>query len=229
MVVLDLDIGKLRYIDSVHQGRITTLMSNTLTLEEQVQRADLLIGAVLVPGAKAPEVVTEDMVRSMKPGAVIVDISIDQGGCVATSHVTTHADPTYVQHGVVHYCVGNMPGAVPHTSTYALTNVTIPYAVRLADGMREAFSRDAGLAEGVNVAQAQVTNRGVADAHGLTYRPVASVLGPVGASRGAAGGQTGRPRCRSSGSTSTTSGSSAASPTTPCRPTDVTWGPTRRT
>jgi alanine dehydrogenase len=141
VTVLDLDIGKLRYIDSIHKGRISTFMSNRLTLEEVVARADLVIGAVLVPGARAPHVVTEEMVASMQPGAVIVDISIDQGGCVATSHVTTHADPTYVTHGVVHYCVGNMPGAVPHTSTYALTNVTVPYAAAARQRRRRGARR----------------------------------------------------------------------------------------
>lgn len=177
VTVLDLDIGKLRYIDSVHKGRISTLMSNRLTLEEEVARADLLIGAVLVPGAKAPQVITEEMVASMKPGAVIVDISIDQGGCAETSRVTTHENPTYVVHDVVHYCVGNMPGAVPHTSTYALTNVTMPFAVRLAAGVDGALADDPGLLEGVNVAHGQVTNQGVADAHGLPFAPPSKVLG----------------------------------------------------
>lgn len=177
VTVLDLDIGKLRYIDSVHKGRITTLMSNRLTMEGAVREADLLVGAVLVPGAKAPHVVTEDMVRTMKPGSVIVDISIDQGGCVETSRVTTHSDPTYIEHGVVHYCVGNMPGAVPHTSTYALTNVTMPYAIRLANGVGEALAGDRGLLAGVNVAHGQVTNSGVAEAHGLKSVDAAEVLG----------------------------------------------------
>ena len=170
VTILDLDIGKLRYIDSVHKGRITTLMSNRLTLEEQICEADLVIGAVLVPGARAPVVVSEDMVAAMQPGAVIVDISIDQGGCIATSHVTTHTDPTYVKHGVVHYCVGNMPGAVPRTSTYALTNVTMPYAVRIANaGVRQAVADDRGLAEGLNVVAGAVTNRCVAEAHAMSF------------------------------------------------------------
>lgn len=177
VTVLDLDIEKLRAIDSIQQGRIRTLMSNRLTLEQEVERADLVIGAVLVPGARAPHVVTEDMVASMKPGSVIVDISIDQGGCVATSHVTTHADPTYVTHGVVHYCVGNMPGAVPHTSTFALTNVTVPFALRLANGVAEALADDPGLLEGVNVAKGQVTNVGVGEAHGLPIASPREVLG----------------------------------------------------
>ncbi|MDP9405357.1 MAG: alanine dehydrogenase [Actinomycetota bacterium] len=177
VTILDLDIGKLRYIDSVHKGRITTLMSNRLTLEEQVAQADLLIGAVLVPGARAPQVVTEDMVASMRPGAVLVDISIDQGGCIETSSVTTHTEPTYVRHGVVHYCVGNMPGAVPRTSTYALTNATMPYVVRLADANVDgALRAERGLAEGVNVVGSRVTNAGVAEAHDLEHTPLSTAL-----------------------------------------------------
>ncbi len=177
VVILDLDPGKLRFVDSIQRGRINTLVSNRLTAEFEVAKADLVIGAVLVPGARAPHVVTEEMVASMKPGAVVVDISIDQGGCIATSHVTTHSAPTYVKHGVVHYCVGNMPGAVPHTSTYALTNVTMPYAVRLANGVRDALVADRGLLEGVNVANGEVTNGGVAEAHAMAYRPARDVLG----------------------------------------------------
>ncbi len=177
VVVLDLDVGRLRYIDSVQQGRITTLTSNKLTLEEEVAKADLVIGAVLIPGAKAPTVVTREMLKTMKPGAVLVDISIDQGGCFETSKVTTHSDPTYVVDGIVHYCVGNMPGAVPHTSTYALTNVTMPYAVRLANDTRAALERDAGLMEGVNVARGKITNAGVAAAHGLDHVGVMDALG----------------------------------------------------
>lgn len=178
VTVLDLDVDKLAYIDTVHKGRMMTLTSNTLTVEEQVAEADLVIGAVLVPGARAPEVISEDMVRSMRPGAVLVDISIDQGGCAATSHVTTHADPTYVTHDVVHYCVGNMPGAVPRTSTFALTNATLPYAVRLASlGLRQAAQRDPGFAAGLNVYQGVVTNAGVAEAHELEHVEVGEVLG----------------------------------------------------
>lgn len=176
VTVLDLDVGKLRYIDSIQKGRITTLMSNRLTLEEEVARADLVIGAVLVPGAKAPTVVDRAMLGTMKPGAVMVDISIDQGGCFETSHVTTHDDPTYVVDGIVHYCVGNMPGAVPHTSTYALTNVTMPYAVRLARGVDDAMRADAGLAAGLNVHGGLVTNAGVGEAHGMEHVTPASVL-----------------------------------------------------
>ena len=176
VTILDLDIGKLRYIDSVHKGRITTLMSNRLTLEEQIAEADLVIGAVLVPGARAPIVIDEEMVASMPAGSVLVDISIDQGGCVATSHVTTHTDPTYVKHGVVHYCVGNMPGAVPRSSTYALTNATLPYVTRIANaGVDQAVATDRGLAEGVNTAQGSVTNAGVAEAHDMPYVELSKV------------------------------------------------------
>jgi alanine dehydrogenase len=176
VTILDLDVGKLRYIDSVHRGRITTLSSNRLTLEEQIPTADLLIGAVLVPGARAPVVVTEEMVASMRRGAVLVDISIDQGGCAETSRVTTHTHPTYVKHGVVHYCVGNMPGAVPRTSTFALTNATMPYLVRLASEGAEGTARaHRGFASGINVISGHVTNAGVAEAHGLPYTPIGEV------------------------------------------------------
>jgi alanine dehydrogenase len=178
VTILDLDIGKLRYIDSVHKGRITTLTSNTLTLEEQVATADMLIGAVLVPGARAPRIITEDMLASMRPGSVLVDISIDQGGFAATSRVTTHTDPTYVEHGVVHYCVGNMPGAVPRTSTYALTNATMPYVVRIAhDGIRAAAAAEQGVALGVNTTEGVLTEPGVAEAHGLPHKPLHEVWG----------------------------------------------------
>lgn len=179
VTVLDINADPLRAIDSLHQGRITTLTSNRLTLEEQVSHADLVIGAVLVPGARAPQVITEEMVASMPRASVLVDISIDQGGCAATSRMTTHQEPTYVKQGVVHYCVGNMPGAVPRTSTYGLTNATLPYVVRLAQhGVRAAVRADPGLAEGVNVIAGAVTNHGVADAHGIAHTPLVEALGP---------------------------------------------------
>lgn len=174
--VLDLDVDKLRAIDAIHQGRITTLTSNRLTVEEQVAEADLVIGAVLIPGARAPTVVTDVMVRSMRPGAVVVDISIDQGGCVETSRLTTHSDPTFVRHDVVHYCVGNMPGAVPRTSTYALTNATLPYALRLADQGITASCTDPHIAAGVNTTRGALTNQGVADAHGMEAHRLDEVL-----------------------------------------------------
>lgn len=177
VIVIDKDLDRLRYIDQIHKGRIITLMSDQLTLEQRVREADVLIGTVLIPGAKAPKLVTEEMVSSMRPGSVIIDISIDQGGCVETSHMTTHSDPTFVKHDVVHYCVGNMPGAVPNTSTYALTNVTLPYALAIADlGLEEAVRGDAALAAGVNVFAGAVTNRGVAEAHGLAFTPLSSAV-----------------------------------------------------
>jgi alanine dehydrogenase len=181
VVVVDKNLDRLRYIDQIHKGRIITLMSDQLTLEQRVAEADILIGTVLVPGAKAPKLVTEEMVASMRPGSVIIDISIDQGGCVETSKMTTHSDPTYVVHDVVHYCVGNMPGAVPNTSTYALTNVTLPYALEIADeGLAAAIRSDPALALGVNVAAGAVTNEGVAEAHGLPFTPLAEVAGRLG-------------------------------------------------
>jgi alanine dehydrogenase len=177
VVVIDKDLDKLRFIDQIHKGRIITLMSDQLTLEQRVREADVVIGTVLVPGAKAPKLVTEEMVASMRPGSVIIDISIDQGGCVETSRMTTHSDPTYVVHGIVHYCVGNMPGAVPNTSTYALTNVTLPYAMDIASkGLEGAAREDPALALGVNVHSGRVTNEGVAEAHGLECTPLASLI-----------------------------------------------------
>ena len=168
VIVLDRNINKLRDIDRIHQGKILTLASNRLSVEETVIAADLVIGAVLIPGAIAPKVVTEDIVKEMQPGAVLVDISVDQGGCFETSKMTTHSDPTYVVHDVVHYCVGNMPGAVPHTSTYGLTNATMPYVVALAEqGLEAAVRQDPALALGVNVYQGAVTYAPVAEAHGL--------------------------------------------------------------
>jgi alanine dehydrogenase len=179
VVIVDLDIDRLRHVDELHRGRIQTVASSGLALERLVPHSDLVIGCVLVPGARAPKVVTEPMVGSMRPGTVIVDISIDQGGCFATSHMTTHSDPTYVAHGVVHYCVGNMPGAVPRTSTYALTNVTLPYVAEIAElGIEEAIRRDAALARGVNVFGGEITNPGVAQAHDLPSAPLAVAGGP---------------------------------------------------
>jgi alanine dehydrogenase len=170
VVVLDKNINKLRDIDRIHQGKILTLASNRLSVEEAVISADLVIGAVLIPGALAPMVVTEDVVKEMKPGSVLVDISVDQGGCFETTRMTTHSDPTYVVHDIVHYCVGNMPGAVPHTSTYGLTNATLPYVVELAEhGLKGAIGRDPALATGVNVFEGNVTYAPVAEAHGLAY------------------------------------------------------------
>ncbi|MBW3595277.1 MAG: alanine dehydrogenase, partial [Actinobacteria bacterium] len=177
VLVLDKNMNKLREIDKIHKGRIMTIASNQLSVEEAVISADLVIGAVLIPGARAPKIVSEQIVKDMKPGAVVVDISIDQGGCFETSRMTTHSDPTYVVHDVVHYCVGNMPGAVPHTSTYALTNATLPYVVDLANkGLEQAVRDDPHLAPGVNVYKGAVVYEPVAEAHGLGYVPLTSLL-----------------------------------------------------
>ena len=163
--LLDKNIDRLRHVDQIQMGRITTITSNRGAVERSVAEADLVIGAVLVPGGRAPTVVSEDMIRSMKPGAVVIDIAIDQGGCIETSHETTHSDPTFIKHGVVHYAVGNMPGAVPHTSTLALTNATLPYLADLARfGAAEAVHRDAALAMGLNIAAGSVTNAAGAEA-----------------------------------------------------------------
>lgn len=178
VVIVDRDIERLRFVDQIHRGRIQTLASSTLALERLVPEADVVIGTVLVPGARAPRLVSRRMVASMNPGSVIVDISIDQGGSVETSHMTTHSDPTYVEEGVVHYCVGNMPGAVPRTSTYALTNVTLPFALAIADhGLVAAAHADPHLAPGVNTYAGAVTNAGVGEAHGLPVTPLDEALG----------------------------------------------------
>jgi alanine dehydrogenase len=170
VVVLDLNINRLRDIDRIHQGRILTLASNRLAVEESVASADLVIGAVLVPGARAPKVVTDEMVSGMMPGAVVVDISVDQGGCFETTRMTTHSDPVYLVHDVVHYCVGNMPGAVPHTSTYGLTNETLPYVMALADkGLETAVKDDPALARGVNTYKGKLVYEPVAEAHGFSW------------------------------------------------------------
>ncbi|MFN2488993.1 MAG: alanine dehydrogenase [Actinomycetota bacterium] len=177
VVILDRNINKLRDVDRIHKGRILTLASNRLSVEQTVVQADLVIGAVLVPGALAPKIVSEANVKEMKPGSVIVDISIDQGGCFETSHMTTHSDPTYVIGEVVHYCVGNMPGAVPHTSTYALTNATLPYVAALADqGVEASIAEDPALARGVNVYRGALVYEPVAEAHGLGWTPLAEAL-----------------------------------------------------
>ncbi|HVT68970.1 MAG TPA: alanine dehydrogenase [Trebonia sp.] len=177
VTVLDKNIARLRQIDAVYQGRIQTLASNAHEIEQAVLDADLVIGAVLVTGAKAPKLVGSDLVRRMRPGSVLVDVAIDQGGCFEDSHPTTHADPVFTVHGSVFYCVANMPGAVPHTSTYALTNATLPYALELADkGWRGALAADPALALGLNTHEGQLTNAPVAAAHGYESVTVESVL-----------------------------------------------------
>jgi alanine dehydrogenase len=178
VLVLDKDIARLRRLDAIYQGRVQTVASNAYEVERAVTDADLVIGAVLLPGAKAPKVVSNELVSSMKSGSVLVDISIDQGGCFADSRPTTHAEPTFRVHRSVFYCVANMPGAVPHTSTFALTNMTLPYAVELADrGWRDALRTDQALARGLNTHAGQLTNEPVAQAHGYQAVPLADVLG----------------------------------------------------
>ena len=177
VVIVDLSLDRLRQLDTLLHGRIHTLVSNIHNISQAVKRADLVIGAVLLPGAKAPKVVSEEMVASMRPGSVIVDVAIDQGGCIATARPTTHSDPVYVEYGVTHYCVTNMPGAVPRTSTIGLANATLPYCLELADlGLVQAAARDAALARGINVFDGMITHPGVAAAFGLDYTPVSQAL-----------------------------------------------------
>ena len=178
VTVVDRSAEALKRLATQFGTSISTVFSTRSAIEELVRRADLLIGTVLVPGAAAPKLVTRDMVRSMKPGSVIVDVAIDQGGCVETSHATTHSDPTYVVDGVVHYCVANMPGAVARTSTFALNNVTLPFTLALANhGWQKALQHDVHLRNGLNVFEGKVTCEPVAQAHGLPYVKAESVLG----------------------------------------------------
>ena len=169
--ILDINADRLRQLDDLFAGQVATIMSNESNLAEEVAKADLLIGAVLIPGTKAPKLVTEAMVQSMKNGSVIVDIAIDQGGCIATvDRVTSHQEPVYEKYGVIHYSVGNMPGAVPRTSTLALTNVTLPYALRLASqGFRAACKQDSALCHGLNTVAGHITHEGVASSLGYSY------------------------------------------------------------
>ncbi|HEY5836853.1 alanine dehydrogenase [Streptomyces sp.] len=178
VTLLDKDVHKLREADKVFGNRVQTIASNAFALEQAVLDADLVIGAVLIPGAKAPKLVTNELVSRMKPGSVLVDIAIDQGGCFEDSRATTHAEPTFTVHDSVFYCVANMPGAVPNTSTYALTNATLPYVVELADrGWREALRRDPALALGLNTHEGQVVYGPVAQAHGLDSAELHALLG----------------------------------------------------
>jgi alanine dehydrogenase len=177
VLLLDRNVVKLRAADAIYQGHCQTVTSNAYEIERAIADADMVIGAVLVPGAKAPTLITNEQVSRMKPGSVLVDISIDQGGCFEDSHATTHADPTYQVHNSVFYCVANMPGAVPHTSTYALTNVTLPYAVELANhGWRDAMKADPALALGLNTYDGAVTYGPVAEAHGMSWLTLDEVL-----------------------------------------------------
>jgi alanine dehydrogenase len=173
VLLLDRDLDKLRDVDAIHRGRIMTLYSSRESVERSVLEADVVIGAVLVAGARAPVVVPETLVKQMQPGRVIVDLSIDQGGCIETSRVTTHHDPVYAVHDVLHYCVGNVPGAVPQTSTHALTHVTLPFIEAIAEhGLLEAIRASRPLARGLNVMNRLVTNEGVSAAHGIEYTPI---------------------------------------------------------
>jgi alanine dehydrogenase len=175
--ILDKSVDRLRYLEEILSGRVELVYSSSLEVERSVIEADLVIGAVLVPGARAPKLVTEEMIAGMKENAVVVDVSIDQGGCFATSRPTTHSDPVYRVGSVTHYCVSNMPGAVPVTSTFALTNVTLPYVEAIAEhGVREAVARDPALARGVNVLDGKLTYEAVAEAHGLEYAPLEQVV-----------------------------------------------------
>jgi alanine dehydrogenase len=175
--ILDKSVDRLRYLEEILSGRVELVYSSSLEVERSVLDADLVIGGVLIPGARAPKLVTEEMIAGMKENAVVVDVSIDQGGCFATSHATTHSDPVYRVGSVTHYCVANMPGAVPVTSTFALTNVTLPYVEAIGEhGIREAVARDPALARGVNVLDGKLTYEAVAEAHGLEYAPLEQVL-----------------------------------------------------
>lgn len=178
VTILDTNPDRMVYLDDIFDGRVTTLFSDPVNLHESVVRADLVIGAVLIPGAAAPKLVTEAMIREMEEGSVIVDVAVDQGGCIETSRPTTHDDPTFVKHGVVHYCVANMPGAVAQTSTYALNSVTQPYGVKLANmGIEEAVRSDSVLALGVNTHRGKITYKAVADSLSLPYVPLADTMG----------------------------------------------------
>ena len=177
VTILDKSAERMRYLSEVLHGNLYTVMSNRQNLAHAVSYADLLVGAVLIPGAKAPKLVSEEMIRSMRPGSVVVDVAIDQGGCIETARPTSHSDPTYEVGGVIHYCVTNMPGAVPRTSTYALSNVTLPYALRLANqGFVGAVREDPALARGVNVHDGKITYEAVAAAFGLPYTPLDEAL-----------------------------------------------------
>ncbi len=177
VTILERSIDRMRHLEEILSGRVSLLMSSSLQIEESVREADVVIGAVLIPGALAPRLITREMVAGMKEGSVLADVAIDQGGCAETSRPTTHSHPVYTVEGVTHYCVANMPGAVPITSTKALTNATLPYVEAIADyGLAEAVARDAALARGVNVVEGTVTFEAVADAHGLGYRPLEDVL-----------------------------------------------------
>jgi alanine dehydrogenase len=177
VVIIDINLDRLRYLDDVLGGRLATMASNPINIAEAVKRADLLIGAVLVKGARAPKLVTRQMISTMNPGSVVVDVAVDQGGCIETTHPTTHSNPTFLVDDVVHYCVSNMPGAVPRTSTYGLNNATLPYMVKLANmGTLNAIKHDPALAKGVNTFKGNITYPAVAEAFNLPWKPLEELL-----------------------------------------------------
>jgi alanine dehydrogenase len=177
VTLLERSIDRMRHLDEILSGRVSLLMSTSLEVEQTIAHADVVIGAVLIPGARAPKLIRRSMLSDMQPGAVIVDVAIDQGGCIETARPTTHSDPVYEVDGIIHYCVANMPGGVPVTSTKALTNATLPYVEAIADhGLAEAVARDPSLGHGVNVLDGKITHEAVAEAHGLDYTPLADVL-----------------------------------------------------
>ena len=177
VIIMDLSLPRMRYLADVMPANVKTMMSNEFNIREQIKQADLIVGAVLIPGAKAPHLITKDMLKDMKKGAVVVDVAVDQGGCIETCKPTTHENPTYVIDDVVHYCVANMPGAVPYTSTLALTNATLPYAIQLADkGWKKAAQENADLVPGLNVIQGDIVYKAVAEAFAMPYTPVEKYL-----------------------------------------------------
>ncbi len=177
VTILDINLNRLRYLSDTMPANVSTVYSNDYNIRQLIKESDLIVGAVLIPGAKAPKLITRAMLKDMKPGTVLVDVAVDQGGCIETCTPTTHADPTFVIDGVVHYCVANMPGAVPYTSTLALTNATLKYAIRLADkGWKTACKEDEALKKGLNIVGGKVVYKGVSDAFGLPYHEVDSVL-----------------------------------------------------
>ncbi|MCF8001129.1 MAG: alanine dehydrogenase [Halanaerobiales bacterium] len=177
VTILDIDPSQMRYIDDVFNGRVKTIMSNEHNIMYEIQDADLVIGAVLIPGAKAPDLITEDMIKEMEEGSVVADVAIDQGGCVETTYPTTHEDPVFTKHGVIHYSVANMPGAVARTSTFGLTNSTLPYALKLANkGYKKAMLEDKALSKGLNVYNGEITYKAVAEAFDMEYTPLEEVI-----------------------------------------------------
>ncbi len=177
VIIMDVSLPRMRYLADVMPANVKTMMSNEFNIREQIKQADLIVGAVLIPGAKAPHLITKDMLKDMKKGAVLVDVAVDQGGCIETCKPTTHENPTYIIDDVVHYCVANMPGAVPYTSTLALTNATLPYAIQLADkGWKKAAQENSDLVPGLNVIQGDIVYKAVADAFNMPYTPVEKYL-----------------------------------------------------